>query len=80
VDDLTLSKVEGSEPSGTVIEAAPGDMGAAVAELEAEMIRRALQTCGGNRAEAARRLNINRQLHYTKMRHTVSWDPRCQMR
>jgi two-component system NtrC family response regulator len=66
-DDLTLSKA-GSAPSGAVIEAAPGDMGAAVAELEAEMIRRALKACGSNRAEAARRLNINRQLLYSKMR------------
>jgi two-component system NtrC family response regulator len=47
---------------------ATGDMAAAVAGLEAEMIRRALEACGGNRAEAARRLNINRQLLYTKMR------------
>ena len=32
------------------------------------MIRRALVSCGGNRAEAARRLNIHRQLLYEKMR------------
>ena len=32
------------------------------------MIVHALAACGGNRAEAARRLNINRQLLYTKMR------------
>jgi two-component system NtrC family response regulator len=31
------------------------------------MIRQALAACGGNRTEAARRLNINRQLLYTKM-------------
>ena len=31
------------------------------------MIRKALDACDGNRAEAARRLNINRQLLYTKM-------------
>jgi DNA-binding NtrC family response regulator len=37
-----------------------------VAKLETEMIRRALVACDGNRAEAARRLNINRQLLYTK--------------
>ena len=31
------------------------------------MIVRALEACAGNRTEAARRLNINRQLLYTKM-------------
>jgi DNA-binding NtrC family response regulator len=44
-----------------------GDLPTAVAKLEAAMIRKALDACGGNRAEAARRLNINRQLLYTKM-------------
>ncbi len=42
------------------------DLPTAVAKLEAEMIRRALAASGGNRTEAARRLNINRQLLYTK--------------
>jgi two-component system NtrC family response regulator len=44
-----------------------GDLPSAVAKLEAAMIRKALAACGGNRAEAARRLNINRQLLYAKM-------------
>jgi two-component system NtrC family response regulator len=43
------------------------DLPAAVARLEETMIRKALEACGGNRTEAARRLNINRQLLYTKM-------------
>ncbi|WP_257165131.1 sigma-54 dependent transcriptional regulator [Bradyrhizobium sp. SRS-191] len=43
------------------------DLPTAVARLEERMIRRALADCGGNRTEAARRLNINRQLLYTKM-------------
>ncbi len=43
------------------------DLPSAVARLEESMIRKALDECGGNRAEAARRLNINRQLLYTKM-------------
>jgi DNA-binding NtrC family response regulator len=43
------------------------DLPTAVAELEAAMIRKTLAACGGNRAEAARRLNIHRQLLYTKM-------------
>ncbi len=43
------------------------DLPKAVAKLEEAMIRDTLAACGGNRAEAARRLNINRQLLYTKM-------------
>jgi DNA-binding NtrC family response regulator len=45
-----------------------GDLPGAVARLETEMIRRALAACGGNRTEAARRLNIHRQLLYEKLR------------
>jgi DNA-binding NtrC family response regulator len=44
-----------------------GDLPSAVAKLEAAMIRKALEACGGNRTEAARRLNIHRQLLYTKI-------------
>jgi two-component system NtrC family response regulator len=44
-----------------------GDLPSAVAKLEAAMIRKALDACKDNRTEAARRLNINRQLLYTKM-------------
>jgi len=55
-------------------EAAPGEdfltgtLAEAVARLEAAMIRRALAASGGNRAEAARRLGIHRQLLYEKLR------------
>jgi two-component system NtrC family response regulator len=45
-----------------------GDLPGAIIRLETEMIRRALAVCGGNRTEAARRLNIHRQLLYEKMR------------
>ena len=40
------------------------------------MIRKALEACGGNRAEAARRLNIHRQLLYTKMQRYGLAGPR----
>ena len=40
----------------------------AVIRLETAMIRRALAASGGNRAEAARRLGIHRQLLHTKLR------------
>ncbi len=43
-------------------------LGEAVAQLEARMIREALEATGGNRAEAARRLGIHRQLLYEKLR------------
>jgi DNA-binding NtrC family response regulator len=43
------------------------DLPAAVAQLEARMIARALAETG-NRAEAARRLGIHRQLLYAKIR------------
>ena len=43
------------------------DLPAAVAKLERAIIRETLDRCGGNRAEAARRLNIHRQLLYTKI-------------
>jgi two-component system NtrC family response regulator len=49
---------------GSLLEA---DLPSAVAKLEETMIRKALEACGDNRTEAARRLNINRQLLYTKM-------------
>jgi DNA-binding NtrC family response regulator len=44
-----------------------GDLPSAIARLEKGMIQNALAACGGNRAEAARRLNIHRQLLYAKM-------------
>ena len=43
-----------------------GNLATAVSRLEAFMIARALRESGGNRAEAARRLGIHRQLLYSK--------------
>ena len=63
VDDLSfLTAIVAPTPDGT--ETLP----AAVARLERAMIWRALAASGGNRAEAARRLGIQRQLLYDKMR------------
>jgi two-component system NtrC family response regulator len=56
------------EPGAAGADWLSGDLPGAVARLETEMIRRALAACAGNRAEAARRLNIHRQLLYEKMR------------
>jgi DNA-binding NtrC family response regulator len=44
------------------------DLPTATLRLEELLIRRALEKCGGNRAEAARLLGIHRQLLYTKMK------------
>jgi two-component system NtrC family response regulator len=44
------------------------DLPTALARLEEMLIRRALRRTAGNRAEAARMLNIHRQLLYTKLR------------
>jgi DNA-binding NtrC family response regulator len=44
-----------------------GTLPEAVARLEAEIIRRALVSAGGNRARAAERLGIRRQLLYDKI-------------
>ncbi|MGX7705637.1 sigma-54-dependent transcriptional regulator [Methylobacterium sp. Gmos1] len=44
-----------------------GDLPGAVARLEEAMIRRALGESGGNRAQAAKRLGIQRQLLYAKI-------------
>jgi DNA-binding NtrC family response regulator len=45
-----------------------GDLPTAVARLETAMIRRALDAAAGNRTEAARSLNIHRQLLYEKLK------------
>ena len=44
------------------------DLPSAVARLEALLIRRALAQSGGNRSDAAKKLNINRQLLYAKIK------------
>jgi two-component system NtrC family response regulator len=44
------------------------DLPTALVRLEEMLIRRALERSGGNRAEAARMLNIHRQLLYSKMK------------
>ncbi|MET4209994.1 sigma-54 dependent transcriptional regulator [Bradyrhizobium sp. LA2.1] len=67
IDALDIDTGAGGGQSPTATSQLEADLPAAVAKLEEIMIRTALQACGGNRTEAARRLNINRQLLYTKM-------------
>jgi two-component system NtrC family response regulator len=64
-DDLAIETRGGSPLSRADL--VDGDLPSAVARLEKAMILEALAACRGNRAEAARRLNIHRQLLYTKM-------------
>ena len=54
--------------AGPAMDWLSGDLPGAVARLEVAMIQRALDAAGGNRADAARRLNIHRQLLYEKLR------------
>ena len=63
--DLDFLRPAGARAEADWLE---GALPAALARLEAEMIRRALRASGGNRAEAARRLGINRQALYEKLR------------
>ncbi len=44
------------------------DYHSAISRLEKALLQRALQAAGGNRTEAARRLGINRQLLYCKLK------------
>jgi two-component system NtrC family response regulator len=67
IDALDIDTGAEGGQSPTATSQLEADLPAAVAKLEEIMIRTALQACGGNRTEAARRLNINRQLLYTKM-------------
>jgi DNA-binding NtrC family response regulator len=67
IDATDLDALLRGGPAFQREDVAEGDLPAAVAKLEYDMIRKTLEACGGNRAEAARRLNIHRQLLYTKM-------------
>jgi DNA-binding NtrC family response regulator len=67
IDAADLDGLLRGSPAFQRDDVAEGDLPAAVAKLEYDMIRKTLEACGGNRAEAARRLNIHRQLLYTKM-------------
>jgi DNA-binding NtrC family response regulator len=80
-DDLELDRAERTDSDSVPVQWLNADLPTAIAKLERAMIVHALAACGGNRAEAARQLNINRQLLYTKMQRyqlaekTASEDP-----
>jgi DNA-binding NtrC family response regulator len=62
--DLDFLEVPGAETS---IDWLAGTLPEVIARIEVEMIRRALLVSGGNRAQAAERLGIRRQLLYQKL-------------
>jgi DNA-binding NtrC family response regulator len=66
-DDLELGRTEQADAASLPPQWLDADLPTALAKLEKAMIVHALAACGGNRTEAARRLNINRQLLYAKM-------------
>jgi DNA-binding NtrC family response regulator len=66
-DDLELGRTEHAGLESIPAQWLDTDLPTALAKLEKAMIVHALAACGGNRTEAARRLNINRQLLYAKM-------------
>ncbi len=69
IDAADLGIREHSDVSeAQVIDWPEEDLPTATLRLEELLIRRALARCGGNRAEAARILNIHRQMLYTKMK------------
>jgi DNA-binding NtrC family response regulator len=57
----------GTGPSTGQSDWLAGTLPEAVARVEQELIRRALSACAGNRAQAAERLGIRRQLLYQKL-------------
>jgi DNA-binding NtrC family response regulator len=63
LDFLGMASAGGASESGWLA----GTLPEAVARIEIEMIRRALAASGGNRAQAAERLGIRRQLLYQKL-------------
>ncbi|TMJ52277.1 MAG: sigma-54-dependent Fis family transcriptional regulator [Alphaproteobacteria bacterium] len=65
--DLAFLEVSNAS-QGEIVDWPDEDLPTAVARLEEMLIRRALERSAGNRTEAARMLNIHRQLLYAKIR------------
>jgi two-component system NtrC family response regulator len=68
IDASDLGFIAAAQTPGYVVDWPDEDLPTAMARLEEALIRRALMRSGGNRAEAARMLNIHRQLLYSKMK------------
>jgi len=59
---------EGHMPMAAIVDWPEEELSSALARLEELLIRRALAKSGGNRTEAARLLNVNRQHLYARMK------------
>jgi DNA-binding NtrC family response regulator len=68
INAADLDFIAEAQTAGYAVDWPDEDLPTAMARLEEMLIRRALQRSGGNRAEAARMLNIHRQLLYSKMK------------
>jgi len=69
IDAADLSTIDRAvAPDARILDWPEEDLPSATLRLEELLIRRALARCGGNRTEAARILNIHRQMLYTKMK------------
>jgi two-component system NtrC family response regulator len=69
IDSADLSTIDKSvSPETPPLDWPEEDLPSATLRLEELLIRRALARCSGNRTEAARILNIHRQMLYTKMK------------
>ncbi|WP_027796916.1 sigma-54-dependent transcriptional regulator [Paraburkholderia acidipaludis] len=66
--DLVFLQGERAGAADHVLDWPDEDLPSALARLEEMLIRRALRHSGNNRTDAARRLNINRQLLYAKLK------------
>jgi DNA-binding NtrC family response regulator len=68
IDASDLGFIAEAQTAGDIVDWPDEDLPTALARLEEMLVRRALMRSAGNRAEAARRLNIHRQLLYSKMK------------
>jgi two-component system NtrC family response regulator len=68
INAADLGFIAEMQTPGYVVDWPDEDLPTALARLEEMLIRRALERSGGNRAQAARTLNIHRQLLYSKMK------------
>jgi two-component system NtrC family response regulator len=78
VTSADLGFLADGQPAVTQLDWPDEDLPSALARLEEMLIRRALTRAAGNRTEAAKQLNINRQLLYAKLKRyglTVSEGP-----
>jgi two-component system NtrC family response regulator len=74
--DLPLASALASGASDTLEALLSLPWGEAIARLEKALLARALRAANGNRAEAARRLGIHRQLLYAKLKeHGLGEEP-----